>query len=1269
MTNHRIYESMSHINEIKPEHIERLSATQLTELLHKLLHLEVYQYKLEHNMLSAPYYNITVPDGGEDARLHLKTKKVLTNWIRNKLTIFQVKKSMPDPIQCKNEILTNPNALENKQLKLAVKEIINENGCYTFFTASEFKHNQITRRIDECIKAIKDTGVENLQDFTIEIYDANQITHWVNNYISAVTFVQECNGLTRYALFQTWQDWQNDKSNNIPYRTNQNILDYIDIIQNSINSNKSVRISGHSGSGKTRLVLEAFRPTKKLNIKILCDALVYIDLKLCTDSIESISGFIINYRNYQHGVIVIDNCSYESHNILLKLISNQGNFKLITISPILENKFDDALTSNVILKHEEQEDIVLKLITNAFGKSLTHSQATHLGELAEGYPALAMLFIECIKNKGVHNFSCDIKSITLKKMLFNEEYESLKYEVIRACSAVSKFGFYSFELYNNLPEHDVNQLNHQTAFIRENILNTGISDRKFYEITQHHNFLNKRGRFLVVKPTALAINLAKEWWRNTPLHTIKNIFDELKNSELGIYFMERLSQLEGSKEVQKFVESHWGIGGDYVTREFLLSEFGLHCFYHALIVNPIVTVKSVNSLVNQLNDRELLSEIHNNYLVWAIERLCFRSASFDIAAKLMYRMVIIGGKDISSNPDEKFLQLFQTPLPGTEADLSKRLGIIEWGLQQQKDVYTEWAIKAMGRGLAWYDVWRSPGAENQGSRMPLDYYYPTSQEILSYWQNILEKLVSIGSTSNLHSALARKTIAFNLRIFIEFGQFKIIKDAIEKIIESDTLENGLWNDAIGQLQSLKIHQKLSNPTRINTQINSLIKKLTPSTIKGQLILQVIDRHLFPKENTKEDKKLAIKLANNKSLWQEALPILLTHINRSNAGVHDQSYNFGQLVGELCNNKQEFLNKCFAELEKIQKPDQMIGFVVGFVVGAKTAELTSYILDIVFNNSKLSHLYLRFLNELPKDTLLNLESYRNIFLLVNQNVIPIAALSSLRFSSLNEDEVIIFCNEILTNYSEHNGIVSLVFDILFVHTLSGHLLDQWNSSKNLIMSLIASFNIIITEYDSLSQRVLGWFQIVIKLLNENPEEDFVKVVTMQLLNSLKKHVYCINNSFNQVFMILLDKYFNFIWDIIIDYVKLDSNNALSFEEIFVVNKTIFDNECFTQNLLSWQHSDISLQLIASIMPIYNKEQTSLHPFARQFIEQFWDSPIVPSRISGLFIKSPKNHQLSISILKEFEGSTTSEISSWAGLQIAHLEKTATIQKIYRDEVVY
>ena len=250
---------MYSINEITIDHINNLSAEQLSELLHNLLRIEAEKNHLGGWNILVPQ-KITVADGGEDGRIEWDGTPATTKWLKNKLIIFQNKATNLTPANCFEEILETAIAGQPRKLKSQIEDVVINNGCYTLFMSQDLNTTQKTDRVVEFRRAIQTANHPNHATFEILIYDANLIKDWVNENVAVVTFVQACNGITRLHNFRTWSEWEIDMiGSEIPYQTNDILINNIKQIRAELKREKIVRIIGHSGLGKTRMILETFR--------------------------------------------------------------------------------------------------------------------------------------------------------------------------------------------------------------------------------------------------------------------------------------------------------------------------------------------------------------------------------------------------------------------------------------------------------------------------------------------------------------------------------------------------------------------------------------------------------------------------------------------------------------------------------------------------------------------------------------------------------------------------------------------------------------------------------------------------------------------------------------------------------------------------------------------------------------------------------------------------------------------------------------------------
>jgi hypothetical protein len=88
---------------VKPSQIKELDPKELVELLRKLLYAEAQDAGISLRGVSVPL-QITVADGGEDARIAWEGGNEITDYLPSRFCIFQSKATDPGPAGWKKEV-------------------------------------------------------------------------------------------------------------------------------------------------------------------------------------------------------------------------------------------------------------------------------------------------------------------------------------------------------------------------------------------------------------------------------------------------------------------------------------------------------------------------------------------------------------------------------------------------------------------------------------------------------------------------------------------------------------------------------------------------------------------------------------------------------------------------------------------------------------------------------------------------------------------------------------------------------------------------------------------------------------------------------------------------------------------------------------------------------------------------------------------------------------------------------------------------------------
>ena len=1205
------------MNEINIEDIKRLKDLQLSQLLHHLIGLEADKYQLQEFERSVPF-NITSADGGSDGRAIWNGNPETTRWLKNKFTIFQNKATDLMPSLCADEILEPEKKNVKRKLKEQIEKLVKSNGCYILFTNKPIVDNGKDNRIKGFRDAIKIAGEANYATFHIEVYDANSIKDWVNEYISAVTLVQGFNGIHRPDGFRTWEEWE------IFSRANQNTFKLDDIVRNNISlinlidEKKSIRITGHSGLGKTRLALEAFRES------LTQKAVVYYDLE-GNENIAVIKNYIISHQDSQNGIIVIDNCDARSHNILSNTISPTSKIKIITIGLDDNNSIEDL---KIKIERDKQRDLVREIVQNKIGYTHNVSDIEYINTISEGYPSMAIKFCDIVLKDGMSELhKIPLDEFTRKLIFGNGVENDIEYGVVRACSVFSSFGFLDDSFREVINTEVKESLRAQMDFIRTRIYDGDITSTKFREICTKFlklDIIERRGIYYVVKPTLLAINLAADWLLHTDADQIIIIIKELKNVGLDEKFVDRLKDLDQIDKAKDIVAELWGPNSPFGSAEVLNTSWGSQLFRYVVEVNPIITAKALESSFGKMSKQEIYSiDIGRRNLVWSLEKLCFRKESFDTAVKILYSFAVSENETWGNNSISQFKQLFQLFLSGTEVSLNNRLKILKWGLEKNDDDYTKIAIEAMGRALIVDNFIRLGGSEKQGNNAPLQDYHPSQEEIHIYWIQIMEMLTSVACSNNINANLAKDKIAKSIRGLSRIGELTLIINSIREIIE---FKDEIWSEALNNLKmTLSYETHLSHMDK--EQINSLIDDLSPRDLKNQLLIKVIKPEWEPFERDEEDEyldkpklnaqNLALEIINNNLKWELYLDDLLQ-------GDQRQTFNFGQKIGELTVDKKNLIINILERLKEIPQESQNLDLLAGILSNPEDKRLAESIIDdFLLDSNMMRHAF--YLTRVINPSLIDIEK---LFILVDNHNFSIYQFKNFQYGMildhLNVDEMLRLCKKI-SLYANAGKWTAL--SLVYMYCRGDN--QRWDNCKSFLKDLISSGNMTIDNDSTGQLEGYYWSETVRRILSENKVKEFAVVITKQIIDfcSQRNFNYSFDSYISNVLSLLFEKYFKDVWDYIgtgiigdyTTYFHLESlvgskNGSLAGREgMLFLNPQNYDF------ILGWcrHYPDIAPKRLARLMPlsILRNEEVVWHPFSKAILDEFGYDEKVLSELSA------------------------------------------------------
>lgn len=1237
---------MTRILEVTANHINNLTDIQLTDLLLRLLRMEAQKYEIPTSSISGSL-EIKASDGGEDAHIKWCGGPEKTNWILNRYTLFQCKAEDIAPANCEKEILVKGGL----KLKPCVKDVLDRGGSYTLFFTQKCNTKMKKAREDKIRKSIKKAGAAYYETVDIQIYDANAISMWVNEYVSLVA--QVCNWVKRGLPnnIDTWVDWKKYPENEVKYVQDDTLSDHIYQLKNHFVGTKRIaRIVGLSGLGKTRLALEVFRPPENsqenIESQAITDQVVYID---AADS-DGLQGIIKQWRNqYLEGILVVDNCDLELHQRLRKEIEHPNSrLSLLTLDYNPESSDDDYL----IQLRPASDDVIKGIIKQSY-PGLQDPDIYRIVEFAEGFPQIAVILAKArlsdVDDIGNLNDDTLIEKLLWGRRVPNDEAR----EVIAACSLFTHLGF-------------SDDMIHQIDFVAENICE--IPKNQFYKHAVRfieHGILDRRNRFVRVVPIPLAVRLAADWWRECHPDDAKKLIMSDMPAGMSNALCDQISKLHYVHEARQLTKELCGDTGPFGQAEVLNSDKGSRLFRPLVEVNPIDTVNALERAFGSWNKEQLLQvQAGRRNLVWALQKLCFWENTFPIAARILLSFAVAENETWGNNSTNLFFQLYHYSLSGTQATPDLRLQVIDEALASGDIEYKQIAVEALGHALRTHHFSRDCNAENQGSRgAQKDWEPKVWQDVFDYWAKCLERLIPLASIDDELGTLARKQIAGNLRGLVQYGRMGELESALKSIcVENDIF----WPEAYKKIKSTIYFEGGKLPDDGLNRLENWLKLLEPQTFVQRWNLIISDPYIeyeTDEGETYSDRfyRVASEFAEECSKNPQELFENLEMIFKGN---QRRGYEFGHALGKYLDQDEFFIKKSLSILKNIPSEKANSSVLCGFArfVSSKNPTLIQYMLDSIVANEDL---YIHAIN-LTCSIKVQKNDLDRIIELVkegkfNPNDLRLFAYGG-TLKHLSPEDVISFCEDIISFGNEG---IPPALEVIFMYTFQDN--EKFELCQDEIQKILEIPEILFEFTSNMDEH--HFTEFVSRLLDEERNENFAINISNVIIKAFSSDKFMVGliSSLKPALRILLSKYRDVTWPIF-------GEALLSDDRILYLFRSDNNTKYYSEGVLSELSDAFLIQwcndnpekapvIVAKLVPLFIKDDKtySFHPIAKSLIYTFGDRTDVQSAIDYNMRTfswdgfHTSYYEKQIEAIKKLETAKNPKLGIWCAKMITNLNE--------------
>lgn len=700
----------------------------------------------------------TAPDGGLDVDCRVEAEDFRGDFVPRRFTGFQVKKPAMPPGRIIDEM--SPHGA----LRPIFSDLAAANGCYIIVSLDDDPTGeQLRPRLNAMDAQLK--PVCALGDLQSQFYGRAELANWLRQHPAVQLWVRDILGIPLHG-WQPYGRWtatppgENDElicepgisvllpgHENEPLDIERGIVAIRELVRES---DKSVRIVGLSGVGKSRLVQALFEDSVD-DAPLDRNLAIYADLGIEPNPSprQLLDRLAIEKRP---AILVLDNCPTATHNLLAAEVSAATDIHLITVEyDIREDKPEETAVVQILARGlDVAESLVLRR-----HPELGRVNARIVAEFSGGNARLALVLADAV---GDQESLSDFSHAQLFERLFFQRGDRDD-ELLAAAEALALVYSYSVEP----DEGGVDELGTLAAL-------AGLSRLALYRATQtlvDRQLVQKRARWRAVLPPAVSNRLAARALRNIPAEHIRHKFDSLADPRLLKSFGRRLGYLHDHEIVQGMVRTWLSPGGELHDIE-VLDDDRIQLLANIAPVAPDALLDAIEARSRHTGPDYFLEERNPRALDVAglLSAIAYDPALFERSIVLLAQFALA---EVQSGQDQgdmrnRLCSLFSICLSGTEAGPDARERIARQFLFSDDPRARHLGLGMLESALN-SGPWLSFGTHEFGARPRSFGYQPSTFDEQNHWfKRFLALALEIATRENgSQSDLARRLIAKQYR--------------------------------------------------------------------------------------------------------------------------------------------------------------------------------------------------------------------------------------------------------------------------------------------------------------------------------------------------------------------------------------------------------------------------------------------------------------------------------------------------------------------------
>lgn len=653
---------MAHPFEVTPDEIDALNELQLQTLVNRLVEIEVSQEGLPVDVLVASD-RIHDKDGGIDARIRAPGFDG-SEFLPAGSSVWQAKAGKSGWPSYESEL---------RPERVRLRDAIRGGYTYVVVIGRQVNDDQFETQSNNLNAALD----EITPNAPFKIRSASHIAKWVTKYPA----VWHLLGRPPTPFWSVSEFLAQQELHNVEYHWSAPTESLRDALRKQILHPASagpLRISGMTGVGKSRLVLETFAEPSS--------TAVYVP------NAEHLSVELLTWMRDRPGLsvtLVVDECSLpEVERIQTYVSSAKGSLRLVTIGI---DPPPDRLNNFVVGR---MTDDVIRAVVSGVHPQITLDQREWIVDKARGFVKLARRLAEVARRKGIDLTELNVPGL-LGEMFTTEERAALT--VVALLSDVGWEGEPRAEGQTLSDHMDIGWQ----------------SCRRVIDRMETRGYVGRRGRYRHVTPELLAIWFSAEEWRRNH-EDLLAIFNQAP-PEMADRMSNRFRQMPHVDEVVEVAREVLGPAGPFRNLAVLNHPRNARLFGDFSRLAPEAAVAALEAVFSQLNVASVRSfDAGRREIVWTLERLVARRDLFPRAARLLLRLAVAENEHFANNATGVFQSLFNPTARATAATGDERLELLAEVLGSEDEQELQIAIGAF-EGVfdvhGGYAVAADPGGE------------------------------------------------------------------------------------------------------------------------------------------------------------------------------------------------------------------------------------------------------------------------------------------------------------------------------------------------------------------------------------------------------------------------------------------------------------------------------------------------------------------------------------------------------------------------------